>query len=432
MTAATGTPELAWQRWLATQEIRPFPEECHGHAVVVAAHPDDATLGASGLLQWFHERGTTVELIVATEGEAAFGLLDNRDRAELGRVRRRELRESLRSQGLLDVSVRWLGLPDSALTEHRPELAGLLAESLAGANVCLLPWPEDPDPDHRSAGEATLAAAPMTTHRWSYPIWTWHRRRPDDPTIPADRTFAYRLTDRQRRRKWAGIAAYATQVEPGPAGATPMLDAHMLAHFGRDVEIVFRQPPTRTAPIGRFAELYEGATDPWHTAAKWYERRKRALALAALPDERYGMAVEPACGVGMFTRELAGRCDHLLAFDPVPAAVGRTRTATAGLSHVDVRVAALPAGLPPGPVDLVVLGEILYYLDDRDLSDTVTRTVAALRHGGHLLAVHWLPWAAEAPRDGMACHRFLLAHPHLEPIIEHVEEKFVLHVLGRR
>jgi hypothetical protein len=102
------------------------------------------------------------------------------------------------------------------------------------------------------------------------------------------------------------------------------------------------------------------------------------------------------------------------------------------LANVDVRLGSLPDDLPTEPIDLAVFSEILYYLSDQDLVATVDRTVAALRPGGQVLAVHWLPWAAEAPRDGMAAHRFLSGHPDLDPIVEHTDQAFVLHVLVRR
>jgi LmbE family N-acetylglucosaminyl deacetylase len=430
MTGRPATPEAAWQPWLA--RLRSFPGERYGHAVVVAAHPDDETLGASGLIQWLHERGTTVDLVVATDGEAAFPALAPQQRAELGRCRRAELHESLRVQGLGAVVVHWLGLPDSGLAAHSTELARQLEPLLAGADLCLVPWPGDPHPDHATAGEVALRVAPVTTHRWSYPIWMWHWQRPDDDAVPVTRAFTHRLTDVQRQRKAAGIAAFDSQLKPGPDGSDPILDTAMVEHFERGVEVVFRQPPQRTAPLSRFADIYDGGTDPWGVTTSWYERRKRAVALGSLPRERYGLAVEPACGQGAFTRELAARCDRVVAFDPVPAALRQARAVTAQLPNVLVRHGLLPDDLPAEPTDLVVFSEILYYLGDADLAATVDGAVAALRPGGHLLAVHWLPWAAEAPRDGMAAHRVLLAHPGLTRVVEHMDEDFVLHVLGRR
>jgi hypothetical protein len=58
--------------------------------------------------------------------------------------------------------------------------------------------------------------------------------------------------------------------------------------------------------------------------------------------------------------------------------------------------------------------------------------VSALRPGGDLLAVHWRPWAPEAPRDGEDAHRRLAEHPGLDVLVEHIDEEFLLHVLRRR
>ena len=38
-------------------------------------------------------------------------------------------------------------------------------------------------------------------------------------------------------------------------------------------------------------QLHAREEDPWDVRTSWYERRKRALTLAALPHERYAVAV---------------------------------------------------------------------------------------------------------------------------------------------
>lgn len=424
----TTTDEDAWQPWL--RALRPFPREHHARAVVVAAHPDDETLGVSGLVQDLHADGTAVDLVVATDGEAAFPELSTEDRRALGRCRRAELAESLSAQGLADVRVHWLGLPDSGLAAHRDELILFLTDLLSDVDVCLAPWPGDPHPDHATAGEAAIAAAPATTHCWSYPIWMWHWMDPGDPAIP--QAFRHELDRARRERKAAGLAAFVSQLKPGPNGEQPILEPDMLRHFDRDAEVLFRQPPARSAPLSRFAELYAAQADPWDVTGKWYERRKLAVAMASLPAQRYERAVEPACGIGSVTVALASRCDRVVAFDAVPAATAAARARTEGLRNVEIRDGRLPDDFPAGPADLVVFSEILYYLDDADLAATVDNAVDALRPGGHLLAVHWLPWAAEAPRDGMAAHRYLIEHAAFEPLVAHVDEQFALHVLARR
>ncbi|MEU0791952.1 bifunctional PIG-L family deacetylase/class I SAM-dependent methyltransferase [Amycolatopsis sp. NPDC005961] len=417
---------------MTASSLPAWPEEPFERALVVAAHPDDETLGASGLLQRLHAAGTAVTLVVATDGEAAFPAAGAAERRELARTRRRELADSLRAQGLSAVEPVWAGLPDSGLAAHEDELTEVLRGHADGHDLCLLPWPDDPHPDHRAAARAALAAAPVPAQCWSYPIWLWHRLRPDDPAIPWSRARALRLTRAEQDAKAAAIATFTSQLKPGPRGEDPILPDEVLAHFAGDAEVFFREPPRTSAPVSRFASLYAAAEDPWSVGTKWYERRKRAMVLACLPDEHYGTVVEPACGVGALTRDLAARADRVIAFDPVPAAVERTRAAVADLSDVDVHIGAVPSAIPEGPVDLLVYGEILYYLDDDALDATIEASAAALREGGHLLAVHWLPWAPEAPRDGRDAHARLLAHPAFEPLVEHTDEQFLLHVLRRR
>ncbi|MFG1645602.1 bifunctional PIG-L family deacetylase/class I SAM-dependent methyltransferase [Amycolatopsis sp. NPDC049252] len=421
------TPASAW-----TREFPEWTDDPFTRALVVAAHPDDETLGASGLLQHLHAVGTAVTLVVATDGEAAFPDAGPDERRELGRTRRRELRDSLREQGLSDVEPVWLGLPDSGLAEHEDALTDALREHAEGRDLVLMPWPEDPHPDHRAAGRAALAAAPVSAHRWSYPIWLWHWHSPSDTGIPWPHARSYRLTGAERAAKAAAVAAFPSQLKPGPRGEDPILPPEVLAHFDRPAETFFREPPARSAPVSRFAQLYAADDDPWHVADGWYERRKRAVLLASLPREHYGTIVEPGCGLGLLTRELAARCDRLHAFDPVPSAVSRAAAAVADLSHVDVHSGSVPSGIPAGPVDLLVYSELLYYLDDADLTATIEASAAALAPGGDLVALHWRPWAPEAPRDAAETHERLLAHPAFEQVVAHTDEAFLLHVLRRR
>jgi len=417
---------------MTRREFPAWPGGSFTRALVVAAHPDDETLGASGLLRHLHRSGTEVTLVIATDGEAAFPEAGPAERRELGRTRRRELHESLREQGLSGIEPVWLGLPDSGLADREADLADALRSRAEGHDLVLLPWPHDPHPDHRAAGRAALAAAPVSAHRWSYPIWLWHQLSEADLDIPWQHAHSHRLTDDDRAAKAAAVAAFSSQLKPGPRGEEPILPPEVLAHFDGPSEVFFREPPARSAPASRFAQLYAAAEDPWQVSDSWYERRKRGLLLASLPDERYGTIVEPGCGIGLLTRELAQRGDKLHAFDPVPAAVAKTSQEVAGLSHVDVHSGSVPGSLPAGPVDLLVYSELLYYLSDADLEATIAASANTLRPGGHLAAVHWRPWAPEAPRDAADAHARLLAHPAFEPLVEHTDEEFLLHVLRRR
>lgn len=432
-SAAPVRPVTAVEEWTAAVDERrlpPFEPAGHRRVAAVAAHPDDETLGASGCLRALHRAGAEVEVVVATDGEAAYPALDAAARRDLARARRAELEAALRAQGLGEVRVHWLGLPDSGLHERGTELRAALRPLLADVDAYLAPWSGDPHPDHRAAGLAAADVAPVTAHGWAYPVWMWAWLTPDDPAVPWEWARVLRLDADALAAKQAAIAAFTTQVGPGPDGSPPVLPADMLAHTHRPAELLFRVPRSTSAPVSRFAELY-AAGDPWR-AGSWYERRKRAVLLASLPREHYGRAFEPGCGAGELTRELATRCDAVLASDPVADAVRRARERTAGLRGVRVEQAALPDVVPAEPVDLAVFSEVLYYLNDDTVSAALDRTLAVLPAGGDVVVVHWRGWPPEAPRDADATHRMVRARPELVPVVEHVDDGFLLLVLRRR
>ena len=418
------TPAQVWAAAIEQHAVRPMVADV-GRLVVVAAHPDDETLGAGGFLHAAVAAGAQVELVVATDGEAAFGAPE----ADLGRARRRELYDALGELGLGKTDVHWLGLPDSGLADHTADLTEALVPLLRDADVCLAPWTEDPHPDHAAAGRAALTAAPVQAHRWAYLIWTLAWRTPDASEIPWPLAAAFALDPDTLAAKRRAIRRFTSQLAPAPGGGLPILPADVLAHFDTDRELFFRAPPTDNAPVSRFAELYGDGNDPWSTRTSWYERRKRDVVLACLPRPRYRHAAEPGCGLGTLTTPLAARCDQVTASDVVQAAADEARRATADSANVTVLHRALPErATVPADADLVVLSEVLYYL-----SPAVVAQVADLVPvGADVVLVHWRGWPAEAPRDAMATHLQLTDDPRFTTLVEHVDEEFLLHVLRRR
>ncbi|NJQ05595.1 SAM-dependent methyltransferase [Streptomyces lonarensis] len=190
-------------------------------------------------------------------------------------------------------------------------------------------------------------------------------------------------------------------------------------------------------PDEYFDAMYRRAEDPWGLAERWYERRKYALTLASLPGERYRNAFEAGCSVGELTRGLAGRCDRLLACDRVAAAVGTARRRTAELRGVTVERRVLPEEWPEGRFDLVVLSEVLYYLDTSAFDVLVRRAVESLEPDGALVTVHWDHPVADHVMRGSEVADRLADAPGLALLADHREEDFVLQVhqrpaLGRR
>jgi SAM-dependent methyltransferase len=249
--------------------------------------------------------------------------------------------------------------------------------------------------------------------------------------LPWAQAFEHRLDPTARRAKRRAVGCHGSQLRPAPHGGPPILPPSVLDHFDTDREIFFRVPAEASAPAERFAALYrDGDGDPWQTRNSWYERRKRAIVLAALPAPRYRHAAEPGCGTGELTRELAERCDALTASDFTAAAVVATRAATADRPGVEVVELALPdpRAVPDG-VDLVVCSEVLYYLGDAELDRVVDRIAAAARPGADVVLVHWTGLAAEAPREAHTTHRRFLDDPRFTPVVEHRDDGFLLHIV---
>jgi hypothetical protein len=127
---------------------------------------------------------------------------------------------------------------------------------------------------------------------------------------------------------------------------------------------------------------------------------------------------------------LAERCDDVLAVDSVPAAVEQTRAEVREFPHVRVERAALPADLPDATFDLIVIGDLLYYLSAEDLAATVDGLVERLEPGGDLVSVHFRDRQG-GNYDGFNVQAPLVRRPDLDHLVRHEDEWFLLDVLRR-
>lgn len=168
---------------------------------------------------------------------------------------------------------------------------------------------------------------------------------------------------------------------------------------------------------GYFERLYRARSDPWRFETSDYERRKYERTLAALDGRRPGRLLEVGCSIGVLTERLAEICRELLAVDIAPSAVRRARARLGGLGHVSVECRALPEELPPGPWDVIVCSEVLYYWSRPVLEHAAPALAGELSPGGALLAVHWRRPTRTYPLLGDEVHdllaeRLTLAHAH--------------------
>jgi hypothetical protein len=180
-----------------------------------------------------------------------------------------------------------------------------------------------------------------------------------------------------------------------------------------------------------FEGLFRTSDDPWAFRERWYEQRKRAITLAALPRAHYRAIFEPGCANGELSAELAGRCDRLLCCDTASAAVNLARSRLSLFDHAEVRQSRLPGDWPEEKFDLIVLSEIGYYLDAQDLTDVIRRISDSLTADGQLLACHWRPPIDGCPLNARQVHDLIHEQLPLPRLALHQEADFILEVWSR-
>jgi SAM-dependent methyltransferase len=188
--------------------------------------------------------------------------------------------------------------------------------------------------------------------------------------------------------------------------------------------------PHDTLSRDYFEKIYDDADDPWSFATSDYEAEKYARSLAALRPS-YASAFEIGCSIGVFTQQLAEKCESLLAVDISDRALERARIRCAALHQITFERAAFPHDDPQRTFDLITCCEVAYYWSDADLALARDRIAADLAPGGDLLLVHWLPKVDDYVRDGDAVHEAFLADPRFEPAASHRAQRYRLDVFHR-
>ncbi|MGP5726209.1 PIG-L family deacetylase [Arthrobacter rhombi] len=450
-----GTPESAWEQASIAQLPRLADGIVPGRGgclVVVAAHPDDESLGAAGLIHTALVGGATVLVIVCSAGEASHPGSLTLTRGQLAELRRGELDTALRllRDGATDqtkLSWQHLGYPDGGLSTHVEEIEDAIDAALAGQPETVLPetgttrvviaapYRFDGHSDHDAVGTAAArAAARRSLGLLEFPIWYWHWASPPHPAW--QRWHCLDLGPAAHAAKQAALAAHRSQILPlSPAsGDEVLLSEGFQQHFRRTTETFRWTAPGQggAASAARtFDDLYRRRPDPWDYLGSAYEHRKRAVTLASLPRDRYGAAIEAGCSIGVLTAALADRCSTVLGIDASQVALDAARRRLTERENVSLLRAELPDGWPPlpgGTVDLVVLSEIGYFLSGDELLALLQTAAKTLRPGGDLLLCHWLHPIRGWELDGQDVHD-LARSLGWEAVVTHGEEDFLLEVL---
>ncbi|WNG93512.1 PIG-L deacetylase family protein [Mycobacterium sp. ITM-2016-00318] len=224
-----GTPAREWTGW-----GRRFAPLNIGHCpalLLVAAHPDDETLGLGATAAALAQRGVAVQVVAVTDGEAAYQ--QDGGGSALAGLRRDEMVAAAARLGLPRPI--FLGIPDGEVTADEDrvevELEALLADSSPGT-WCAAPWRGDGHPDHEATGRAAAAASRDVPSAFiEYPIWMWHWALPADLAVPWDRVRRMPLTSRDSAAKEGALRRFSSQLQrvEGPKPLAPEAIARQMA-----------------------------------------------------------------------------------------------------------------------------------------------------------------------------------------------------------
>ncbi|NUU31751.1 bifunctional PIG-L family deacetylase/class I SAM-dependent methyltransferase [Arthrobacter sp. C9C5] len=415
-----GTHEEDWARSgvAALPELPLGAGELAGTAfIVLAAHPDDESLGAGGLMARLHGLGAEVRVLLCTAGEASHPDSPSTTPEQLAGLRLREFAGAL---GRLVPNAEWryLGLPDGNLAGHRDQVLAAIREAAAATGraadrvVLVAPYRNDGHTDHDALGSAAAEAAAASGHGLlEYPVWYWLWAGPADPAWES--WLRLPLTPAEEQAKAQAMAAHTSQVRAlsDQPGDEVLLPQAFLQHFSRHWETFAWQRPATAAAVppagtaatpaglppayaaadaeGLFDKVHARSEDPWEYTTSWYEHRKRALTLAALPGRSYSAGLEIGCSIGTLSVELAERCGSFLAVDASSAALAHAARRLEHLPAAQTRHLTVPQDWPEGTFDLIVVSEVGYYLSPEELAALFERVEATLLPGGTLALCHW-------------------------------------------
>ncbi len=416
----SSTSERQW--WLADQwdgaPCLDLPEVVRRHpdVLVLAAHPDDETIGVGGLVSDLSDLGAHLTVLFATSGERSHDLVDEASRAGLGAIRRRESERAL--AGLSSgATVVHLQLPDTGLADVEAVLTREIAARVGTETLVLAPWLHDGHSDHDAVGRASLHAVSAAGGTLVfYPIWMWHWSSPDE--LDWSHVVTVDVTSTGSWRKRASLEHFESQAETGglpgsAAGRAPVLDESLRERAARLVETLLDPHgvlPTRTHAHGvsriaerreGFDEMYDGPDDPWHFTDSFYERRRLALITAFLERPSYDRVLEIGCADGAMTATLTGRSREVVAVDTSARAVAVAQRRSPSALVVQ---GAVPHDLPGGPFDLVLVSEVGYFLSPTELIATLRGAVSRLSPDGELVLCHWQHPTVDVPLDGALVH----------------------------
>jgi 2-polyprenyl-3-methyl-5-hydroxy-6-metoxy-1,4-benzoquinol methylase len=142
-------------------------------------------------------------------------------------------------------------------------------------------------------------------------------------------------------------------------------------------------------------------------------------------------ALEIGCSIGVLTARLAAHCDRLLAVDVVESALGHARARCAKLTNVHFENRRIPQDWPEQKqkFDLILVSEVLYFLNSADIRHLAELSASSLAPGGYALLVNYTETIDEPCGGNEAANIFCSAAHALTRTRQIIRQKYRLDLL---
>ncbi len=181
-----------------------------------------------------------------------------------------------------------------------------------------------------------------------------------------------------------------------------------------------------------FLDMCAAEPDPWGFERRWYEQRNYQVTMACLVRDR--RVFEPECSVGVLTALLAdpgGLCRRPGHRPGGPRADDRESPRCWRERPCLRRTLGHADPWPETGYDLVVISEVLYYLEADEAGQFMAQTVEHLDADGHVVVAHWQTRVPEYPLSGAVAQRIACETDGLKVVGTYRDDDLSLDVLGR-
>ena len=408
-----------------------------GNVLVLAPHPDDETLGCAQAIAAACGSGRKVIVAVITNGNLSHPNSQRYPKAALAALRQQECMNALNVLGGGAVVPVFLDYDDQAAphtVDQQKQCVLRLQELVCEYDVTAVwaSWEQDPHCDHQRV--ARLAQLLLACQRqlvlFEYPIWG--RFLPDTPVLngtlyrfvgPADRTQKARAIDCYRSQT-------TSLIDDDPDGF--VMEPEARAHFLNTPELFIAcEIPARSL---EFDALYLSNPDPWQFLTSEYENEKYAATVLALGQRRYRCAIEAGCSIGVLTERLSSRCEQVIGLDISGVAIDLARARNRHHDRIEFRQAQLPEAWPNEVADLIVLSEILYFFNPKQIDQLARQIAACWEQKGDCVVVNFSGDTQQLLQGDEAASVFFDAmgrYAQVECVMKQDDEKYSLLLLRR-